>query len=163
MWLGQHYEEMGELNQALEVSKAGLKLRPDNLDYKYLIGSLLFRTERAEEALLAREPGGALVAAATDTTAADPAVPIDAEALFTTYLCNTCHSFDGTAGAGPSLQGLASRQTREQVVQSLREPDAVIVEGYAPGAMGATINAMGFANITDAEFEALVDYLMEQN
>ncbi len=119
--------------------------------------------QRAEEALLAREPGGALVAAATDTTAADPAVPIDAEALFTTYLCNTCHSFDGTAGAGPSLQGLASRQTREQVVQSLREPDAVIVEGYAPGAMGATINAMGFANITDAEFEALVDYLMEQN
>ena len=56
MWLGQHYEEIGELGQALDVSRAGLQLRPDNLDYKYLIGSLLFRTEQVEEALIYLEP-----------------------------------------------------------------------------------------------------------
>ena len=120
--------------------------------------------QRAEEALRAQDPGaGALVAAATDTTAADPAVPIDAAAIFTTYACNTCHSFDGSVGAGPTLQGIASRQTREEVTQSIVDPDAVIVEGFAPGVMGATLNALGFYDrVSDAEMEALVDYLMEQ-
>ena len=82
--------------------------------------------------------------------------------IFTTYACNTCHSLDGAAGAGPTLQGIGSRQSREELAQSIREPDAVIMEGFAPGVMGATRNAFGFGNITDAEFEALVDYLMDQ-
>ena len=86
----------------------------------------------------------------------------DGATVFTNYGCNTCHTFDGTAGVGPSLQGLSERSTREEVIQSLREPDAVLVEGFAPGVMGATINAFGFADISDADFEALVDYLMEQ-
>ena len=62
-------------------------------------------------------------------------------------------------GVGPSLQGLGGRSTREEIIQSLREPDAVIVEGFPPGVMGATLNAFGFADISDADFEALVDYL----
>ncbi len=119
--------------------------------------------QRAEEALRARDPGAALVAAATDTTAADPAIPVDGSAVFATYMCNTCHTLDGAASAGPTLQGIGSRQTREEVIQSIREPDAIIVEGFAPGVMAATVNAFGFANVTDAEFEALVDFLMEQN
>jgi len=95
-----------------------------------------------------------------DTTTADT---LDGAALFTAYLCNTCHSLDGIPGVGPSLQGLGSRLTREEVVQSLREPDAVIVEGFAPGLMSATLTAIGFADkISDDEFETLVDYLMAQ-
>ena len=115
--------------------------------------------QRAEEALRASEPAAATPVAAPDTTAAD--VPIDGAAIFTQYACNTCHSLDGAAGAGPTLEGLGSRQTREQIIQSIREPDAVIVEPFAPGVMAATLNAFGFANITDAEFEALIDYLTE--
>ncbi len=95
-----------------------------------------------------------------DTTTADT---LDDAALFTAYLCNTCHSLDGTPGVGPSLQGLGSRLTREEVIQSLREPDAVITEGFTPGLMSATLTAIGFADkISDEEFETLVDYLMAQ-
>ena len=117
---------------------------------------------RAEEALRARDPGtGTLVPVATDTTAAVPGVAIDGAAVFTTYACNTCHSLDGAAGDGPTLQGIGSRQTREEITQSIREPDALIVEPFPPGVMPATLNAFGFYdNVTDAEFEALVDYLM---
>ena len=98
--------------------------------------------------------------AAPPTTAADT---LDGAALFTAYLCNTCHSLDGIPGVGPSLQGLGSRLTREEVVQSLREPDAVIAEGFIPGLMSATLTAIGFADkISDEEFETLVDYLMAQ-
>ena len=110
-----------------------------------------------------RLPGFGLAAAAPSTTAAtDPGVVPDGSVVFTTYMCNTCHSLDGAVGAGPSLQGIGSRQTREEITQSLREPDAVIVEGFFPGVMSASLNAFGFANVTDAEFDALVDFLMEQ-
>ncbi len=106
---------------------------------------------------------GAVAAAAPSSTAAtDPGAVPDGSVVFTTYMCNTCHSLDGAVGAGPSLQGVGSRQTREEITQSLREPDAVIVEGFSPGVMSATMNAFGFANVTDAEFDALVDFLMEQ-
>lgn len=96
------------------------------------------------------------------TAAADPGAPADGAAVFAQFLCNTCHSLDGSAGAGPTLQGLGSRQTRAEIIQSLREPDAVIVEGFAPGVMGASIAAFGFGNVTDAEFDALVDFLVGQ-
>ena len=117
--------------------------------------------QRAEEALRASESAAATPVVDPDTTAAD--VPVDGSEVFTTYACNTCHSLDGAAGAGPTLQGIGSSQTREQIIASIREPDAIVVEGFAPGVMTATLNAFGFYdNVTDAEFEALVDYLMEQ-
>ena len=62
--------------------------------------------------------------------------------VFSTYLCNNCHSLDGTPTAGPTLQGLGSRQTREEITESIREPDAVIVEGFAPGIMAPALNAV---------------------
>ena len=108
------------------------------------------------------QTGAAPTGAPATTVAADPGAPADGATVFATYMCNTCHSLDGAAGAGPTLQGLGSRQTRAQVIQSLRDPDAVIVEGFTAGVMGASVNAFGFRNITDADFEALVDYLMEQ-
>ncbi len=87
----------------------------------------------------------------------------DGPTLFTAYLCNTCHSLDGIPGVGPSLQGLGSRLTREAVSQSLREPDAVIAENFTAGIMSAMLNGIGFMdNISDEEFETLVDYLMAQ-
>ncbi len=102
----------------------------------------------------------------TETEAAptDAADTPDGPTLFTTYECNTCHSFDGTPGLeGPSLQGLGSRLTREEVSQSLREPDAVITENFTAGIMSAKLNEIGFMDkISDEEFETLVDYLMAQ-
>ena len=56
MWLGQLLEESGDMQEALETSLQGLALRPDNLDYQYIVGTQYFRTERAEEALPYLEP-----------------------------------------------------------------------------------------------------------
>jgi len=100
---------------------------------------------------------------AVSTTPAAADTP-DGPTLFTTYVCNTCHSLDGTPGLlGPSLQGLGSRLTREEVSQSLREPDAVITENFTAGIMSAMLNGIGFMDkISDEEFETLVDYLMAQ-
>ncbi len=56
MWLGQLLEEAGDLEEALTFSLKGLRLRPDNLDYQYIVGTLYRRLEQPEEALPFLEP-----------------------------------------------------------------------------------------------------------
>lgn len=51
MRLGQLYEDEGELEKALHYSQQGLSLKPENLDYKYIVGSQLYRTNKAKEAV----------------------------------------------------------------------------------------------------------------
>ncbi len=84
----------------------------------------------------------------------------DAETLFTSYLCNTCHNLDGTPGAGPSLEGLGTRLTKAEIYESILDPDATITEGFAPGVMGTMLTATGFREQVSAqELQSLVDYL----
>lgn len=97
---------------------------------------------------------------------AAPAAPVaaganrDAETLFATYLCNTCHSLDGTPGAGPSLAGLGSRLSRAEIYESIVDPDATVAEGFAPGVMTAMLNASNFRDqVSTTELQTLVDYL----
>ncbi|QXD15934.1 cytochrome c [Rhodocaloribacter litoris] len=101
-------------------------------------------------------------------TPAAPATPspggaeaMDGPALVQAYLCNTCHSFDApTPGAGPSLYDVGRRLSKAEIYEAIMEPDAVVAEGYAPGVMGATLNATGFYDrITSAQLKTLVDYL----
>ncbi len=56
MWLGQLLEESGEMEEALRVSLQGLALRPDDLDYQYIVGTQLLRTEDPAEAVQYLEP-----------------------------------------------------------------------------------------------------------
>ena len=51
MWLGQLLEESGDLERALASSLEGLALRPDDLDYQYLVGTQYFRMGDAASAL----------------------------------------------------------------------------------------------------------------
>jgi mono/diheme cytochrome c family protein len=98
-------------------------------------------------------------AAATAT----PGANRDAETLFTSYMCNTCHSLDGTPGAGPSLQGVGSRLSRAEIYESIVDPDATVAEGYAPGVMTAMLSANNFRDqVSAAELQTLVHYLAEQ-
>ena len=91
--------------------------------------------------------------------------------------CSTCHTIDGVSAGilGPALDGIAAaagtRQpglsAEEYFRESIREPDAFINEGCvtgagapcAPGVMAALVTA---ANLTDAEVDALVAFLMTQ-
>ena len=51
MWLGQLHEEMGDFETALAYSRRGAALHPEDLDYQYIIGSQLFRSDSVEAAL----------------------------------------------------------------------------------------------------------------
>ncbi|MEE9199452.1 MAG: cytochrome c oxidase subunit II [Dehalococcoidia bacterium] len=54
--------------------------------------------------------------------------------------CSTCHSLDGTAGLGPSLQGIASQagdrvsslSAEGYIRESILNPTAFVVQGFSP-------------------------------
>ncbi len=103
------------------------------------------------------------IAAGTDSQAANGiAVPVvDGSAVYTQYLCNTCHSTDGTAGVGPTMQGIGAQQSREEIRNSILTPESIIAEGFAPGVMTATLTALRFFDsVSEDELEALVDYIV---
>ena len=86
----------------------------------------------------------------------------DAETLFAAYLCNTCHSLDGTVGAGPSLQGIGDRFTKAEIYESILDPDATVTEGFAAGTMSIMLTATGFhEQVSAQELTTLVEYLAE--
>ena len=50
MWLGQLHEDAGAFDEALRYSRRGLALRPDNLNYAYVVGVQLLRSGDLEAA-----------------------------------------------------------------------------------------------------------------
>ena len=56
MWLGQLLEEGGNVEEALEYSLSGLALRPDDLDYQYIVGTQYLRLMDHEAAQTYLEP-----------------------------------------------------------------------------------------------------------
>jgi cytochrome c len=92
------------------------------------------------------------------------------QVLFQSY-CAACHSLDGTKLVGPSFRGLAGARrtvrtkpggpTREVTVdaaylrESILEPNALLVDGYAENLM-PPVGAL----LTDAQLDALVNYLL---
>jgi cytochrome c2 len=72
------------------------------------------------------------------------------EALYTSLGCNSCHTLDGSASAGPTFKGLASSQVKldngqtvtaddAYLLESILDPDKQIVAGFQPGVMSAVI------------------------
>jgi cytochrome c oxidase subunit 2 len=79
-------------------------------------------------------------------------------------ICLVCHSIDGSASIGPTWQGmygktetLADGSTvvvdEEYLIESIVQPNAKIVKGYAP--------AMPPAVLTDEEMKALISYMKD--
>lgn len=91
--------------------------------------------------------------------------------LFQSY-CTACHSLDGTKLVGPSLQGLSGSQskvrdpasgkirtvaaTADYLRQSIMDPNALLVDGYAENLM-PPIGSI----LTEAQIDALVNYLVK--
>lgn len=77
--------------------------------------------------------------------------------------CKTCHSLDGSTLVGPSMQGYASRaatrvqgESAEQYTrQSITDPNAHVVEGFAQGVMPSFKDAL-----SDTQLSDLVAYLL---
>ena len=80
--------------------------------------------------------------------------------------CNSCHTLDGTELVGPSLQGIADRagtrveglNAEEYLRQSITEPNAHVVEGYAEGTMPNT-----YADtLSEEDVNNVIAYLFEE-
>ncbi|MBI4361944.1 MAG: cytochrome c [Euryarchaeota archaeon] len=65
--------------------------------------------------------------------------------------CNSCHSTGSNRVVGPGLQGVGAKGD-SYIVQSIREPSAVVVEGY-PAVMPS------FAMLSESQVQDLVAYL----
>jgi cytochrome c551/c552 len=91
--------------------------------------------------------------------AAGSAPAATAEDAIKKYGCQACHSMLGTESAvGPALNGVGSRQSAEQISQSITDPAAVVAEGFTAGIMPAD-----FAEkMTVKELKMIVDLLLEQ-
>jgi cytochrome c oxidase subunit 2 len=77
--------------------------------------------------------------------------------------CKTCHSLDGSQLVGPSMQGYATRagtrvegQSADQYTRtSITDPNAYVVEGFAPGVMMSYKDALD-----DTQLNNVVAYLL---
>jgi len=88
-----------------------------------------------------------------------PAPAQSAEEAIAKYGCQACHNLLGTESpVGPSLTDIGQRLTREELRQSIVDPNAVVAEGFFPNIMPAN-----FADrMTVRELEMLVVFLGEQ-
>jgi mono/diheme cytochrome c family protein len=126
-------------------------------------------------ATTARATTTASTAAASPAPApiqATPALVARGKALYTSDGCSGCHSLTGSAGAGPSLKGLAGATvtlTTGQTVtaddayleRSISDPDTEIVKGYNAGIMSAAIASFDLAGKPD-DLRALVAFIEAQ-
>ena len=104
------------------------------------------------------------------SAAAGPALPGLAgqgQKLFASLGCQGCHTTDGTKSTGPSFKGLYGRTTKlttgqtvtadsAYLLDSIRDPDKQIVQGYAPGIMSSAIKP-GSVSVADAK--ALIAFI----
>jgi cytochrome c2 len=90
--------------------------------------------------------------------------PLDAPAIIKKFGCEACHDLATPARRlGPSLYDIGARQSKAQILYSIVEPDAELVEGdppYMAGLMQATLMTTGFYDaLTVPELSALVEHL----
>jgi cytochrome c2 len=116
-------------------------------------------------------PRGEVIEAAPVITAVDEAAAARGATLFQEYGCAACHSTTSAApGTGPGLLGLAGRRERldngtqvwaseEYIRESILQPDAKTVNGYARGVMTSAV-APRMAEIQQTNnIRALVEFI----
>jgi len=70
--------------------------------------------------------------------------------------CKTCHSLEAdVVMVGPSLAGVGGRLDEAGIRQSITEPDATVVEGFAVGTMPAALAD----ELSDQQLNDIVAYL----
>jgi mono/diheme cytochrome c family protein len=106
----------------------------------------------------------------TVTGAVGPALPGLAgsgQKLYGSLSCQSCHTLDGSKSTGPSFKGLYGRQTKltsgqtvtadmAYLLDSIRDPDKQIVQGFTPGIMSSSIKP-GSVSVADAK--ALIAFI----
>ncbi|MEW8525164.1 MAG: c-type cytochrome [Candidatus Thiodiazotropha endolucinida] len=89
---------------------------------------------------------------------APPTPAATAEEALGKFACSSCHALDSTDTlVGPGLVDIGARLSKEEIRQSIIDPNAVIAEGF-PAAMPADLAE----KMTVKELELLVTYLAEK-
>ncbi|MEL0585920.1 MAG: c-type cytochrome [Candidatus Thiodiazotropha sp. (ex. Lucinoma kazani)] len=107
-------------------------------------------------------PEDAASVASTDQKASDatalPAPAATVEEALGKYACNACHAMDSSDTlVGPGLVDVGTRLSKEDIRQSIVDPNAVIAEGFA-----AAMPADFAAKMTVKELDMIVAYLLEK-
>ncbi|MES9839063.1 MAG: c-type cytochrome [Candidatus Thiodiazotropha endolucinida] len=91
-------------------------------------------------------------------SAALPTPAATAEEALGKFACSSCHALDSADTlVGPGLVDIGARLSKEEIRQSIIDPNAVIAEGF-PAAMPADLAE----KMTVKELELLVTYLAEK-
>ncbi|MDK1023124.1 MAG: c-type cytochrome [Gammaproteobacteria bacterium] len=76
--------------------------------------------------------------------------------LMTQKACTACHDFEGDNRLiGPPLTGIQERMSREQILQAIVDPDAIVAEGFVSNLMPKTYAT----ELTPAQVKLMVDFL----
>lgn len=86
------------------------------------------------------------------------------EQLYSEHGCQACHSTDGSSNIGPTWQGLWMHEVtlddgstvtadEEYITESIRDPNAKVVEGFQPNLMPA------FPDLPDEDIEAIIAFM----
>ena len=88
------------------------------------------------------------------------------EAIFMNAGCSACHQLDAVGavgGVGPSLNGVGSRLSLEELTESIMDPNAVIAEICPAGPCPANVMPQTFVDqLSPEQVDALATYLSEQ-
>ncbi|MCF6436048.1 c-type cytochrome [Pseudoalteromonas sp. MMG022] len=79
----------------------------------------------------------------------------DGKALYTAKMCQTCHGAEGKAPIMPMYPKVAG-QSKEYLLAQMKD----IKSGARSNGMSAAMKAM-VANVSDAELEAIAEYLSQ--
>jgi cytochrome c2 len=113
----------------------------------------------------------ALCAASTDKKSCPgTAAGSGGEGLYASLGCQGCHSLDGTKSSGPTFKGLNGSQVQlsngqtvtaddAYLLESILDPDKLIVKGYQPGVMSSVIKPH---TVPQDQAKQLVDFIKKQ-
>jgi cytochrome c oxidase subunit 2 len=125
--------------------------------HSYMEAAVIVESQEAFDAWIKAEQAAAAEAAANLSPAER------GQKLVAASGCAACHSLDGAAGVGPTWKGVFGEEAKladgstvegdeEYLFESIKNPNAKIVEGYQP-------NAMPQYSFTDAQIADIVEYL----
>jgi len=90
--------------------------------------------------------------------------------LYASLGCQGCHSLDGSPSSGPTFKGLFGSNVKltngksvkaddAYLLESILDPDKVIVQGYQPGVMTSVVQK---GQVSEDDAKALVDFIKSQ-
>ena len=124
------------------------------LSHAYMEAPVIVLSDADYQAWVAKESG----------LSADPVAR--GQKWYTTYGCNACHTSDGTIKVGPSWKGLYGSQVKftdgttataddAYIIESIRNPGAKTVEGFALGIMPQNIAE----KMSDAQINDIIEFI----